>query len=135
MKRTTFCTLFSSLIFYESMQAVIRPILLQNRFVVVCFDLLHLSLLSERSINRISTLCFRGGSRGGGVLGVRTTPPPPFGGPPNFIKRGKMARACARKLHVLVLNSYPDPPPLSEILYPPLCFTLCLVAVTLSFVF
>ena len=29
---------------------------------------------------------------GGGVLGVRT--PPPFGGPPNFIKREKMLRAC-----------------------------------------
>ena len=57
----------------------------------------------------------RGGSRGG-VLGVRT---PPFGGPPNFIKREKTSRACARKGRILVLNSYLDPP-LSEILYPPL---------------
>ena len=45
--------------------------------------------------------------------------PPPFGGPPNFIKKEKMARLCARKLRILVLNSYPDPP-LFEILYPPL---------------
>ena len=35
----------------------------------------------------------------------------PFGGPPNFIKKEKMAHACARKLRILVLNSYPDPPP------------------------
>ena len=54
---------------------------------------------------------------GGGVLGVRTIPPPPFGGPPNFIKRDKMARVTPR---FSILNSYPDPPPLSEILYPPL---------------
>ena len=47
---------------------------------------------------------FRGGSR---------TPPPPFK------KREKTLRVCARKRHILVLNSYPDPP-LSEILYPPL---------------
>ena len=46
-------------------------------------------------------------------------PHPPFGGPPNFIKREKTPRVCARKSRVLVLNSYPDPP-LSEILYPPL---------------
>ena len=58
-----------------------------------------------------------GADPGGGVLGVRT--PPPFGGPPNFIKREKTSRACARKGRVLVLNSYLDPP-LSEILYPPL---------------
>ena len=58
----------------------------------------------------------RGGSRGGGSWG---SGPPPFGGPPNFIKREKTSRACARKRRILVLNSYPDPP-LSEILYPPL---------------
>ena len=45
---------------------------------------------------------------------------PPFGGPPNFIKRGKTSHVCTRKRRILVLNSYPDPPPLSEILYPPL---------------
>ena len=44
----------------------------------------------------------RGGSRGGGVLGVRT-PPPPLGDPQTSY-RGK-------KCHGLVLNSYPDPPP------------------------
>ena len=43
------------------------------------------------------------------VGGSRT--PPPFGGPPNFIKREKMLRACARISRVLVLNSYPDSPP------------------------
>ena len=50
---------------------------------------------------------------GGGGLGVRTPPPPPFGGHPNFIKREKTLRAyiCTRKRRVLVLNSYPDPPP------------------------
>ena len=47
--------------------------------------------------------------QGGGVLGVRT-PPLPFGGPPNFIKREKTLRVCTRKRRVLVLNSYPDPP-------------------------
>ena len=59
---------------------------------------------------------FPGADPGGGSWG---SGPPPFGGPPNFIKKEKMARACARKLRILVLNSYPDPP-LSEILYPPL---------------
>ena len=64
-----------------------------------------------------------GGYRGGGggeVLGVRTLP---FGGPPNFIKRGEMFCVCARMAHVLVLNSYADPH-LSEILYPPLTNSL-----------
>ena len=51
---------------------------------------------------------------GGGVLGVRT---PPFGGPLNFIKRGKnVARENTKKRRDLVLNSYSDPPPLSEII-------------------
>ena len=61
---------------------------------------------------------YSGADPGGGVLGVRT-PPPPFGGPPNFIKREKMSRACARMGHILVLKSYADRP-LSKILYPPL---------------
>ena len=56
-----------------------------------------------------STHSDTGADPGGGVLGVRT--PPPFGGPPNFIKREKMSRVCAQKRHILVLNSYPDPPP------------------------
>ena len=61
---------------------------------------------------------FRGGFRGGGVLGVRLRPPAPhFGVPPNFIKRENMYPYQKRR--ILVLNSYPDPP-LSEILYPPL---------------
>ena len=63
----------------------------------------------------------RGGSRGGSW--GSGLPPPPFWGTPKLHKEGKMARACARKLCVLVLNSYLDPPPLSEILYPPLCAT------------
>ena len=45
-----------------------------------------------------------------GGLGVRTPLPPPFGGPPNFIKRGKTSRVCRRKRHILVLNSYPPFP-------------------------
>ena len=45
---------------------------------------------------------------GGGVLGVRT-PSPSFGGPPNFIERGKTLHACMRIHHILVPNSYPDP--------------------------
>ena len=57
-----------------------------------------------------------GADPGGGSWG---SGPPPFGGPPNFIKREKTSRACARKGRVLVLNSYLDPP-LSKILYPPL---------------
>ena len=59
---------------------------------------------------------FAGPIQNGGVLEVRT--PPPFGGPSNFIKREKR-RMHAQMHHILVDNSYPDPP-LSEILYPPL---------------
>ena len=37
------------------------------------------------------------------------------------MKREKTTRMCTRKRHVLVPNSYSEsPPPLSEILYPPL---------------
>ena len=72
----------------------------------------QISILDQLSLIHI----LAGADPGGGSWG---SGPPPFGGPPNFIKREKMARACAQKLRVLVLNSYPDPP-LSEILYPPL---------------
>ena len=55
----------------------------------------------------------RGGSRGGGGAPgghpAPPPPPPPFGGPQNFIKRGK--KRLARKRHILVLNSYPNSPP------------------------
>ena len=54
---------------------------------------------------------------------VRTPPPPPTTTTKtlNFIKREKTSRACSRKRHILVLNSYPDPPPpFPKILYPPL---------------
>ena len=45
--------------------------------------------------------------------GCKLAPPPPRG--------KKTLRTCARIHRSLVLNSYPDPPPpLSEILYPPL---------------
>ena len=58
----------------------------------------------------------RGGSKGG--------VPFFFGGPPNFIKRGKKtSRACSRIHPVLVVNSYRPPPTLSEILYLPLVCT------------
>ena len=60
-----------------------------------------------------------GADPGGGVLGVRT-PPPHFGGPPNFIKREKTLRVGARKCRVLVLNSYPDPP------FPKSCIRPCI---------
>ena len=60
----------------------------------------------------------RGGSRGG-PGGSGPLPPSLFGEPPNFIKREKTSHVCARKRHILVLNSYPDPL-LSGILYPPL---------------
>ena len=67
-------------------------------------------------------LSFPGADPGGGSSGSGT--PPPFGGPLNIIKREKTLRMCARKSRVLVLNSYPDPPPppLSEILSSPLDF-------------
>ena len=42
------------------------------------------------------------------------------GGPPNFKKRGKTSPTCAQKRSILVLNSYLDPTPPSDILYPPL---------------
>ena len=48
------------------------------------------------------------GGGGGRVLGVRTPPPPPFWGTPKLHKEGK---DVGRKRRVLVLNSYPDPPP------------------------
>ena len=58
-----------------------------------------------------------------GVLGVRTHLPF-WGTPKHHIKREKTLHACSRIRHVevvLVLNST-RPPPLSEILYPPLAF-------------
>ena len=39
------------------------------------------------------------GGGGGGVLGVRTAPPP-FGGPLNFIKRGKKTSQKGRVLEL-----------------------------------
>ena len=62
--------------------------------------------LQQHIVNTFSTRS--GADPGGGSWG---SGPPPFGGPPNCIKKEKMARACARKLRILVLNSYPDPPP------------------------
>ena len=59
---------------------------------------------------------------GGGVLGVS---PNPFRGPPNFIKREKKTvRAGARMEHVLVVNSYPPPPPFPKSCILPLHPTL-----------
>ena len=80
------------------------------------------------SFQRYQVLCNRSDGvstreiRCGAIQGrIRTSPPPPFGGPPNFIKRNKTSRVCAQKRRVLVLSIYPDPPPpLSKILYPPL---------------
>ena len=70
--------------------------------ILTVYSLLNMTLFVD-----LAQGCCRGGSRGG-VLGVRT--PPPFGGPPNFIKREKTSRACAGIHCILVLNSYPDPP-------------------------
>ena len=56
--------------------------------------------------------------QGGGILSVRT---PHFWGTLKLHKDGKKTlHACRRIHHVLVVNSYPDHAPLSEILYPPL---------------
>ena len=41
----------------------------------------------------------QGRIQGGGVLGVRNHPTPPFGGPPNFIKREKTSHVCAKTPH------------------------------------
>ena len=70
-------------------------------------DLLNIlyNIYSTGTKSRHSQGRIQGGSWGSGL-----PPPPPFGGPPNFIKREEMARACARKLRILVLNSYPEPP-------------------------
>ena len=66
-------------------------------------------------------LCiYRGGSKRGGPGGN-----PTFWGMPNFIKREKTSHTCTRKRRVLVLNSYRDTPPPSEILYPPLIDMYC----------
>ena len=50
----------------------------------------------------------------------------PFGGPPDFIKRERKRCACACKKAAflyLTVTRTPHPPPLSEILYPPLIRT------------
>ena len=76
---------------------------------VITKDLSHQRYLSDTQCSVSILVCIIRGA------------PPPFGGSPNFIKREKMLRACVRIRHVLVLNSYSDPPPpLSEILYPTL---------------
>ena len=50
-----------------------------------------------------------GADPGGWILGDRT-PPPAFGGAPNFMKEGKnVARVCADGLHFSTY-SYVDPP-------------------------
>ena len=48
---------------------------------------------------------------GWGGPGGQDHPTPPFGGPPDFIKRVKTSTVCVRKRRNLVVNSYPDPPP------------------------
>ena len=49
-----------------------------------------------------------GGGWGGG--GSWESGPPPFGQPPNFIKRGKTLCLWARMQRDLVVTSYPHPP-------------------------
>ena len=50
----------------------------------------------------------RGGSRGGGVLGLRTLP---LSGTPKLHKEGKTSPVCVRICLIFVLNSYLEPPP------------------------
>ena len=49
---------------------------------------------------------YNSGADPGGVLGVRKPPPPPFGGPPKFIKRVKNVSCVS----VLVLTVTQNPP-------------------------
>ena len=72
--------------------------------------------------NFFSSFFFTGAVPGGGGLGDQDPPPHthnPFGGPPNFIKRGITSCMCTQIRHILVVNSYPDPS-ISNILYLPL---------------
>ena len=61
-----------------------------------------------------------GGGRGGGEGGSGT---PTFGGPPKDPHKDKKQtlHTCVRKRHVLVLNSYPDPPFRDPVSAPGLC--------------
>ena len=65
-------------------------------------------------------MCVKGRSRRE-ILGVRT-PPPLFGAPPNFIKRKKTRHTHARE-QLTVTETLP---PLSEIMYAPLCVSVIL---------
>ena len=56
---------------------------------------------------------FSGADSGGGGLG---------GQDPHFIKKGKTLHLCALKRHILVLNSYSDPP------FPKSCIRPCFSA-------
>ena len=72
-----------------------------------------------------SNLHLRGGSRrGGGALRGQDPHPTP---PRNVNKRGKTLRTCTQMQRILVVNSYLPPPPLSEILYPPLHLILIFI--------
>ena len=66
--------------------------------------------------------------RGGGGGQEHPPPPPTFGGLLNFMNRERMSRACARKRHISVLNSYPDPPPP----FPKSCLRPCFELTKLS---
>ena len=63
------------------------------------------------SVHEYRCIIGQGRIQGGGGVSLGSGPPPPFGGPPNFIKREKILCVCVRKRRILVLNSYPDPPP------------------------
>ena len=97
---------------------------------VLCGDTTYevLKWFDVPNLYMIACTITRGRSRGRGVLGIRTSPPPPFGRPLNFIKGGKTLPTCAQMHRILVVNSYPDSPPpfffffffFYEILYMPL---------------
>ena len=83
-----------------------------EKFYSVARGVKNVSVISPSCIPSLSL--FSGADAGGGGGGQDYPPPPthsPFGGHPNFIKRGKTLRACKQKHHVLVINSYPVPPP------------------------
>ena len=78
--------------------------------VCLCVYVCVLCMNSSKCVLRMDPGSRKAGSRRGGSKGGDT--PPPLLGTPKLHKEGENARASTRKRCVLVLNSYPDPPPL-----------------------
>ena len=74
---------------------------------VLCEDTTYevLKWFNVPNLYMITCTITRGRSRGRGVWGVRTTPPPPFWETPKLHKGG------INVAHILVVNCYPDSPP------------------------